>query len=135
MDLITWDASYSVNVALIDKQHQMLVQIVNDLNNAMHNGNEKETIEELINKLIMYAAMHFAREEDYFDTLGYPETDVHKRQHNEFENQVSAFEADFQADRQGLSQDILQFLKDWLVGHIKGSDKKYSTFLIERGVQ
>jgi hemerythrin len=135
MDLITWDGSYSVNVALIDKQHQMLVQMVNELNNAMLNGNEKETIGKLINKLITYAAMHFAREEDYFDTFGYPETDVHKSQHDEFENKVSAFEADFQADRQGLSQDILQFLRDWLVGHIKGSDKKYSTFLTERGVQ
>jgi hemerythrin len=120
---------------MIDKQHQMLVEIINDLNNAMLNGNEKETIGKLINKLIAYAAMHFAREEDYFDTLGYPETDVHKRQHDDFENKVSAFEADFNEDRQSLSHDILQFLRDWLVGHIKGSDKKYSTFLTERGVQ
>jgi hemerythrin len=135
MELIPWDASFSVNVEMIDKQHQMLVEIINDLNNAMLNGNEKETIGKLINKLIAYAAMHFAREEDYFDTLGYPETDVHKRQHDDFENKVSAFEADFNEDRQSLSHDILQFLRDWLVGHIKGSDKKYSTFLTERGVQ
>jgi len=43
MELIAWDPSFSVNVELIDKQHQMLVQMVNDLNNAMLNGNEKET--------------------------------------------------------------------------------------------
>ena len=135
MELVTWDTSFSVNVEMIDKQHQMLFQIVNKLNNAMLNGNEKETIGKLINKLITYAAMHFAREEDYFDTLGYPETDVHKNQHNEFEKKVSVFEADFTADRQGLSQDIMQFLSNWLVEHIKGSDKKYSTFLTERGVQ
>lgn len=135
MELIPWDASFSVNVALIDKQHQMLFQIVNELNNAMLNGNEKETIGKLINKLIMYAAMHFAREEHYFDTLGYPETDMHKGQHNDFEKKVSAFEADFKADRQSLSQDIMHFLSNWLVEHIKVSDKKYSTFLTERRVQ
>ena len=135
MDLITWDASFSVNVEMIDKQHQMLVQMVNELNTAMLNGNEKETIGKLINKLITYAAMHFAREEHYFDTFGYPETDVHKRQHDAFEKKVSSFEADFKADRQSLSQDIMQFLSNWLVEHIKGSDKKFGPFLTERGVQ
>jgi len=135
MELIAWDPSFSVNVELIDKQHQMLVQMVNDLNNAMLNGNEKETIGKLINQLITYTAMHFAREEHYFDMFGYPETDMHKKQHNDFERKVSAFEADFKAGRQSLSQDIIQFLSDWLVAHIKGSDKKYGPFLTERGVQ
>jgi hemerythrin len=135
MDLITWDASFSVNVEMIDKQHQMLVQMVNELNNAMLNGNEKETIGKLINKLITYAAMHFAREEHYLDTFGYPETDVHKKQHDAFERKVSAFEIDFKADQQSLSQDIMQFLSNWLVEHIKGSDKKFGPFLTEKGVQ
>jgi hemerythrin len=135
MDLIAWDASFSVKVEMIDKQHQMLVQMVNELNNAMLNGNEKETIGKLIDKLITYAAMHFAREEHYFDTLGYPETDVHKQQHDDFEKKVSSFEADFKADRQSLSQDIMQFLSNWLVEHIKGSDKKFGPFLTARGVQ
>ena len=135
MDLITWDASFSVNVEMIDKQHQMLVQMINDLNNAMLNGNEKETIGKLINKLITYAAMHFAREEHYFDTLGYSEADIHKSQHDDFEKKVSAFESDFKAGRQSLSQEIIQFLSNWLVEHIKGSDKKYGPFLTARGVQ
>jgi hemerythrin len=135
MELIKWDASFSVNVEMIDKQHQMLVQMVNDLNNAMLNGNEKETVGKLIDKLITYAAMHFAREEHYFDTFGYPETDMHKNQHDDFEKKVSAFEVDFKADRQILSQDIIQFLSNWLVEHIKGSDKKFGPFLTERGVQ
>ena len=135
MDLIAWDASFSVNVEMIDKQHQMLIQMVNKLNIAMLNGNEKETIGNLINKLITYTAMHFAREEHYFDTLGYPKADIHKIQHDDFEKKVSAFESDFKAGRQSLSQDIMQFLSNWLVEHIKGSDKKYSPFLTAKGVR
>ena len=135
MELIIWDASFSVNIEMIDKQHQMLVQMINDLNNAMLNGNEKATVEKLINKLIAYAAMHFAREEHYFDQFGYPEADIHKTQHKDFEEKVSAFQADLKADRQSLSQDIMQFLSNWLVEHIKGSDKKFGPFFAERGVQ
>jgi len=28
----------------------------------------------------------------------------------------------------------MSFLRDWLVNHINGSDKKYSAFFIEKGV-
>ena len=135
MELIAWDPSFSVNVEFIDKQHQMLVQIINDLHKAMLDGNEKDTIAKLIDKLFTYAAMHFAREEHYFDIFEYPEADIHKQQHKDFERKVSAFEADLEAGQQILSEDVMKFLSDWLVEHIKGSDKKFSPFLNERGVQ
>jgi hemerythrin len=135
MELIVWDSSFSVNVAFLDKQHQMLVQMINDLHDAMLNGNANETTGKLIEQLLTYAAMHFAREEHYFDIFGYPETDIHKKQHKDFERRISAFETDFKAGRESVSKDIMKFLGDWLVEHIKGSDKKYSLFLHERGVR
>ena len=123
MELIVWDPSFSVNVEFLDKQHQMLIQMINDLHNTILAGNEKDTVEKLIGQLLTHAAMHFAREEHYFDQFGYPEADIHKKQHKDFEKKVSAFQADLKADRQSLSQDIMQFLSNWLVEHIKGSDK------------
>ncbi|OGP53639.1 MAG: hemerythrin [Deltaproteobacteria bacterium RBG_13_52_11] len=135
MALITWDQSFSVYVEFIDKQHQMLVHMINDLYDAMLTGKEKDAIGKLIDRLYTYAAMHFSQEEHYFDLFGYPETDNHKKEHNDFEQKVSAFEADFKEGRQSLSKDIIRFLSDWLVEHIKRSDKKYGPFLNERGVK
>jgi hemerythrin len=31
-------------------------------------------------------------------------------------------------------RDVMNFLCNWLVGHIKGSDKQYSPFLNDRGI-
>jgi hemerythrin len=61
MGLITWDQIFSVKVVLIDQQHQMLVQMINDLYDAMVTGEENDAIGKLIDRLHTYAAMHFAR--------------------------------------------------------------------------
>lgn len=134
MPLIEWDSSFSVNVELIDEQHKMLVKMINDLYDAMLSGKENKELSKLINQMSVYAAMHFAREEHYFDTLGYPEAEEHKKEHLYFENQVSQFAKEFNEGKQELTNEIMQFLSNWLVKHIKGTDRKFGPFLNERGV-
>jgi len=135
MALLNWHPSFSVNIEEIDKQHKLLVNMINDLYNAMNAGKEKVILEKMINKLNIYAAMHFAREEHYFDIFGYPDAELHKKEHSDFEEKVYKFENAFHEGSQSLSTDIVNFLADWLVGHIKGSDKKYTPFLNERGIE
>jgi hemerythrin len=135
MGLITWDPIFSVNVELIDQQHQMLVQMINDLYDAMVAEKENDVIGGLIDRLHTYAAMHFSREEHFFDIFGYPESDIHIKEHKEFEKKVAAFEADLKTGKQRLSKDIMTFLSNWLVEHIKKSDKRYGPYLNERGVK
>ncbi|RKZ74881.1 MAG: hemerythrin, partial [Gammaproteobacteria bacterium] len=40
----------------------------------------------------------------------------------------------FSAGEATISQEIFDFLKDWLVNHILGSDKEYTVFLNAKGV-
>ena len=134
MALINWHPNFSINIEEIDKQHQLLVKMINNLYDAMNAGEEKAVLQKLINRLNIYAAMHFAKEENYFDTFGYPETELHKKEHSDFEEKVLDFESDFNKGSQSLSIEIVNFLGDWLVGHIQGSDKKYASFLNQRGI-
>ena len=134
MAFLDWQPGFSVNVKEIDDQHQYLVSLINNLYIAMRGGQDKDALEKLINQLVIYAAMHFAKEEDYFDRLGYPEAESHKQEHAAFEAKVTEFEDDFKSGKQDMSIDVMNFLCNWLVGHIKGSDKKYGPFLNDRGV-
>jgi hemerythrin len=92
-------------------------------------------LKELISKLNAYTAMHFGREEHYFELFSYPESEAHQKEHADFEDRIIEFEKEFDRGGQDLSMEIMNFLSNWLVNHIKDSDKKYGPFLNERGLK
>ena len=134
MALMEWDNSFSVNVSEIDTQHQHLVKMLNTLNDAMKDRKGKEVMGGIINGLIDYAATHFATEEKYFDRFSFTGAFAHKKEHHKFVNQVLEFKQGFDANELMLSLDVLDFLKTWLVNHIKGSDKNYTKCFNENGL-
>jgi len=135
MALIQWDSSFKLNIDEIDRQHHILVNSINQLYDSMRAGSEKAVLGKQLDRLVYYTVFHFAREEHYFDTMGYPGTKAHIAEHDKFETQVADFIDDFKAGKQKLSGDIVQFLCDWLVKHIKGTDRKYVSFLKARGLK
>jgi hemerythrin len=135
MSLIIWDSSLSVNVAEIDTQHQKLVNMINELHDAMRSGKGKDVLGKIITGLISYTDSHFKVEEKYFAQFRYPDAASHIKEHTAFVKKVSDFQHDFEAGRLTVSIDTLYFLRDWLQGHIKGTDKKYSSFFHEKGLR
>lgn len=135
MALINWDDSFSVNVAEIDRQHQTLVAMINELNDAMTQGKGKDVLGKIVSGLISYAATHFKTEEKYFDQFGYPETDSHKEEHADFVQKVTGIQAEFAERRLGLPIEVMNFLCDWFENHIKTTDMRYSKFFNEKGLR
>jgi hemerythrin len=133
--MIQWDDSFSVHVAEIDRQHQKLIWMVNDLGDAMHQGKSRDILGKIIQKLSDYAGTHFKTEEKYFDKFGYSETDAHKREHADFTRKVADFKKAFDAGKLTLSIDVMNFLWSWLQTHIKGADRKYGPFFNEKGLK
>ncbi len=124
----------SVNVKEIDAQHKKLVQMLNELHDAMMQRKSKEALGKIIGGLIEYADVHFKTEEKYFDKFGYPETEAHKKEHSDFVKKVTDFKKGYDEGRLLLSMDVMNFLRDWLKNHIMGSDKKYSKFFNDHGL-
>ncbi len=135
MGFVDWKQEYNLDIGIIDKQHQMLVTMINELHAAMTGGRDRAALEKIIGRLSVYAAMHFAREEHYFHISGYVEASDHEKQHSDFEATIGKFENDFKEGRQDLTIEIINFLVDWLIGHINGSDRKYAPFLVANGIE
>jgi hemerythrin len=135
MALIEWSNDLSVGVTEIDSQHKHLIALINELNDAMKQGKGKDALGKTIGELFAYAGSHFATEEKYFSLFKYPETTTHKMKHQEFVKKVSEFKDGYDQGRLILTLEVMNFLKDWLKGHIQVVDKKYGPFFNEQGLK
>ncbi len=131
MPLIQWDDSFSVKIAEIDRQHFKLVEMINQ---AMRQGEGRAILGNTINALISYVNTHFATEEKYFKRFAYPETQAHVREHQKFVEQVATLRDSFVKGTAGLSVKTMNFLRSWLLQHIKGSDQKYTQHFLAQGL-
>jgi len=134
MALVTWKEIYVVNISEIDSQHKNLVGIVNELHDAMIIGKGQDVLGKVLTELVDYTLYHFATEEKYFDLYGYPEAELHKKQHKELVEQVAAIYEKFKSGERILTLDVMNFLRDWLHDHIVGSDKLFGPYLNSKGL-
>ena len=134
MALITWSDSLSVKVKQFDDQHKKLVDMVNQLFDAMKTGKGNQVMGDILKQLIAYTQTHFAAEERLLKQYAYPDFEAHKKEHNALVIQVLDLQKQFQEGKPVLTQNIMTFLRDWLSKHIQGDDKKYGVFLNGKGV-
>jgi hemerythrin-like metal-binding protein len=134
MAFMKWNDSLSVKVGEIDGQHQKLIALINQLHDAMAQGKGKDAVSLIVKGLVGYAGSHFALEEKYFDKFNYPDAPAHKQEHAAFVNKVSEFQDKYTKGGITLTLEVMNFLKDWLVKHIQGTDQRYSAFFNERGL-
>jgi hemerythrin len=101
----------------------------------MKSGQAKNVMEKTLGDLADYAVYHFKTEEQYMEKFHYPEYATHKLAHTAFIKKVTQFQSDFKAGKLGISMELMNFLREWLTTHIKGTDKNYSATFRKGGVR
>lgn len=133
--LFPWSDTYSVNIGIIDMQHKALVELINELHHAMITRTGKEQLGTILSGLIKYTQGHFKTEEGLMQSNQYPDYIHHKAEHDAFTKKALDFQSKFQTNEIGLTIEVMDFLKDWLIQHIMGVDKRYAPFLNSKGVR
>nr|MBF0221067.1 hemerythrin family protein [Desulfobulbaceae bacterium] len=131
MPRIEWNKDYSVGFRDIDVQHQNWIDIHNDLHELLISGNSNDVRGATMSTLKAmrdYAVKHFSFEEEYMQTIGYPDKERHAQIHRAFEGMVENYVDDIKNGDVVLNTDIMKILRSWLVNHILNEDKKYGEF-------
>lgn len=135
MEKILWNENFSVNIKILDEQHQRLFEIVNRLIETSDAVVSSEIISDTLTEMTEYAQYHFSKEEQYMHEYGYPEYQSHKKEHNEFKRKAAELCLDTMQKKTTIPIEILVYLKGWLVNHVLKSDMKYSAFFKKEGVK
>ena len=132
---MSWKEIYSVNVKEIDEQHKKLISMINEIHDAMKVGRGKMATSLILKETIDYAATHFATEEKYMSRFEFPGYAQHKAEHDAFSVKALDFQQKYNQGRVALSFEVMEFLEDWLLKHILGTDKQYAPLLNMKGVK
>ncbi|MBP8082174.1 MAG: hemerythrin family protein [Spirochaetes bacterium] len=128
MAYIEWDDSYSVGVEIFDNEHKKLIDIINRLHLALLMKETDAVIGKALKDLIEYTITHFAHEEENMANQTYPEFFKHKKEHDELIKKVQDYKTQIESGKTTISLSLMNFLKDWLMNHILGTDMKYRSF-------
>ena len=132
--MIKWNDKYSVGISMIDEEHKKFIGILNKAIFAKGYNDNSEKLRKVLREMTNYALTHFKTEEDYMKEFNYPEYQDHKEEHRHFSTETIAYQdkvikGDFQ-----IANEIIEYLKWWLVNHIQVTDKKYIDCFKENGL-
>ncbi len=125
---IRWDDSYSVGIDKIDSQHKIIIKLINDLNEKLSAGVNREDLDSVMKELYKYTKFHFQEEEELMEKYKFPLFNEHLKMHREFVGRLQTICKNDDIFMDGVS--IISFLCEWLINHILEEDKKYSSYAI-----
>jgi hemerythrin-like metal-binding protein len=124
-----WTKEISVHEAVIDLQHQRLLEQVNKLIDATLTKFDMEVLTQAVNFFDDYIKEHFRYEENYMLSVGYPEIGKHLEMHRDFIEHYGLFKKE--VDVRGSPETLLKmetYIGNWWLNHIGKEDKKYAIY-------
>ncbi len=129
---IVWTDELSLGIDIVDSQHKVLCNYINELYKAMQNNASDKALGALLDDLANYTVTHFSDEEKIFGGSKYPDVLTHKEVHRKFVKKLVEFKEQLSGGSAVLSINLLEFLKDWLIKHIMGTDRQYVQYVQDK---
>lgn len=130
---VQWDASYSVGNALLDRQHQKLLNLCNELQDCLEAEPQaaRFRFHGILHELMQYAQVHFRTEEDLMQRCAYAELASHQLEHDAFEQQIADWAYAATMDSMNIAE-VQRYIAQWWQSHILVSDMGYKGLLESR---
>jgi len=132
-EVFPWNENFETGIHAIDKQHQELVRIINQLAAHLTDGSDEAVLKYILDELVDYTVYHFTTEEKIWhkylplDAL----TLRHQQEHQDFIDELSSLQhlLSSQPSEKAYEQ-TLSFLTHWLAFHILDHDRRMAKIVL-----
>jgi hemerythrin len=124
MAKLHWTSNLNTGIAVIDKQHKVIVDYINELDEVISGGGNRDRVAMVIHSLVGYTTSHFDFEESMQEEAGYPFLKMHKKLHDRFVKRVNEFHGRFDLG-EDISEELHNLMFNWLYVHINSEDMDY----------
>jgi hemerythrin-like metal-binding protein len=131
---LEWGAQFRTNIKIIDEQHQVLFDLINDIDDQLtQTPIDVCQLHKAIDGVVAYSLYHFVTEESLaYRAKATSRMDTHVHTHNEFRKKLAEYRRASQTDDiVTVATDLLRYLKHWLVSHILQTDVALGAEILE----
>lgn len=126
---IHWSEDLATGHLATDNQHKMLIDIINELADAIENKQTPEKMNEILQLLYHYTQWHFEREEQCMERTKCPFGEKNKAAHRIFIDRLKEFQREYRENPSpDLAERVYKELINWLLDHIRGIDTNLRGF-------
>jgi len=116
---------------VFDKEHLMLVNLLNAVYKLLKEGRKKEAKELFKEGVVKYTDKHLRHEGEVMQKFGFPELEIHRKTHEVFRKVI--VEDIKHLDNPKIFASEAALAMSWVRTHIKKTDKKYVEFFKKQG--
>lgn len=125
-----WTDAMSVGDYSLDGQHKGLLHICRGIEQLKSDASPygMQLRHEQLNKMQLYATVHFEAEERMLERVDYPDIVAHRQEHLKYAEDLAEllYQSVFSAPNAVM---MAKLLSDWWMNHILVSDKHYVPYL------
>ena len=127
-----WDDRLILGIPVIDKQHENLFRIINNLHLACLKTTEtaNHRLIQAAHEAVGYIKYHFSTEEKLMGLLGFSGFSHHKREHEDFIREILIRYDQCQEENSFDPNYFVSFLREWVMSHIEVYDRVFADFLL-----
>ncbi len=132
--LFVWDDNCNIGIDSIDQDHKGLVNLINDLYEAMQDGTGGALLLPIFSALKHYTETHFAKEERLMVECNTPDQEKHFQEHKQMMAKLADLENRHRNGEAAISLQTLTLLRDWLKNHICVVDQAMAEKIQEKSL-
>ncbi len=128
-----YSEDYRLGHETLDAEHQLLFGLITELQSEIQVGRGQAALADLLQRLFMYAVMHFATEDRLMMESDYPDAQHHRAEHDATIANLKRLESECQARVPSAPEDTLLFMREWASNHISNGDRRLVAHLSQHG--
>lgn len=125
-ELFKFSSLFQVDIKDMDNQHKGIFDFINKIHQAIKSNRSHDEIAQIFSNMRTFTANHFREEENLMKKVNYTGLNAQISAHTNLLQNVDQIINKFKNHEDVNLIEIMVFLKDWLVTHIMGMDKKYA---------
>jgi hemerythrin len=125
-----WSDRYLLGYKPIDDTHREFVDCVDALLTV-----SDDKVAEALDAFARHAEAHFAQEDEWMNTDGYPARDCHVDEHAKVMDSVREVRQLVAEGNVEVARDLARALMDWFPGHADYMDSALATWMVKKSHQ